>query len=105
MEKSAEDAEWAARVGERIVIAYKLAGLNRNQFAQRMGVAYPNVLRWEKGEQAPKGPFLRKIAILCDVNGHWLLTGDGPVRGLWKRVDEPPPQPETERRSSGNRKK
>lgn len=74
-------------VGARIVDAYKSAGLNRNQFSQRIGTTYQHVIRWEKGNSAPKYEYLMKIASATGRSVHWIATGEEPA-GV---VTEPPP--------------
>lgn len=98
-----DEKQWRIALGERIVVGYKLAGMNRNQFASKLRVAYANVLRWETGESAPKGPYLIRIAEICDVNLHWLMTGDGLIRGPWKRAGaaDSPSGPKGRKESAG----
>lgn len=64
----------ATTLGERIVEAYKDAGLNRNQFAKRLGTVYHNVIRWEEGS-VPGPEYLSKIASITGVTVDWLLHG------------------------------
>jgi transcriptional regulator with XRE-family HTH domain len=74
-------------IGKRIIQAYEEAGLNRHQFAQRLGTTYSNVLRWEKGETQPKGPYLTKIAELTGVTIAWLMSGDESLKGKETRLE------------------
>lgn len=43
-------------------------------------VSYPNILRYVQGTE-PKREALAKITSKLDINGTWLLTGEGPRRG------------------------
>lgn len=59
-------------IGERIIYAYRKAGLNRNQFSKAIGTTYANVMRWEKGT-TPRSEYIQAIAELTGVTTDWLL--------------------------------
>lgn len=63
-------------VGERIRRGYQAVGLNRNQFAKKLGTTYPNAMRWENNETTPKGDYLVKIAVIIGRTPRWILTGE-----------------------------
>jgi transcriptional regulator with XRE-family HTH domain len=51
-----------ATVGERIVEAYKKAGLNRNQLSKQTHLDYATIIQWEQGKKNPRGDSLVLVA-------------------------------------------
>ena len=47
--------------------ARKRAGLTQVQLSKKIGVAQPNLARWETGRRNPKLEALQKISAACDV--------------------------------------
>jgi transcriptional regulator with XRE-family HTH domain len=70
--------------------------LEREAFAEKVGVSKSTIARWEQGRGTPKGGELARIAKEFNVNIHWLLTGETgpPVReetAIYKDREEPRP--------------
>lgn len=68
----------------RIVYAFSLSGLPQADVARAFGVDRSRVSRWfnpdaEQGEM-PGPDYLPLLPELLGVDGHWLLTGEGPMR-------------------------
>lgn len=72
MNTAPTDKRPESTIGERIIYAYRKAGLNRNQFAKAIGTTYANVMRWEKGA-TPGSGYIQAIAELTGVTTDWLL--------------------------------
>ena len=51
----------------RIRAARALAGLSRNQLAERLGVSSHTVAKWEAGIQYPNAERLEQIGVACGV--------------------------------------
>ncbi len=49
-------------LGSRIEMARKVAGLSQRELALRLGVDEKTVGRWERGENAPRGRHLQRLA-------------------------------------------
>lgn len=49
-------------VGYRIKAARKAAGLTQKDLAEKVGVDYQSVMRWEKGTRSPRIPTLQNLA-------------------------------------------
>lgn len=64
--------------GERIKLAYQRAGMNRNQFMQKVGTTYSNVMRWERG--AFPRDHISKIAEVTGRSETWILKGEDAER-------------------------
>lgn len=75
------DAEKRRRgeVGARIIHAYRLAGLQQAELAQRIGVSPRWVRKLERGEAQPDA-YLERIARETGVDLTWLRTGEKPSR-------------------------
>lgn len=68
-------------LGERIRIARELRGLEQTELALRIGIDGPGgnstVSRWESGQHMPRAEHLAALVRELNIDGHWLLTGDG----------------------------
>lgn len=62
-------------MGDRIRKAYLDAGMNRAEFARRLGVQYHQVAGWEEGRQ-PKPDRLNQIAEVLGKSMEWLMRGE-----------------------------
>lgn len=65
--------------GERLRYAREKRGLSQEDLAERLGLertSASSVVRWESGTQ-PKANRIEQIVRALDVDGDWLLTGDG----------------------------
>lgn len=90
---------------QRIVLAIRESGVPRAHIEAHLGVDKSRVSRWanpdpNKGEM-PSEDYLPLLTELLDVNGHWLLTGQGEKWRRERRVaafDIRPDDPAEERR-------
>jgi transcriptional regulator with XRE-family HTH domain len=44
------------------------------------GADHSSIGKYETGKTVPSGPFLAALALEANIDGHWLLTGDGAPR-------------------------
>jgi transcriptional regulator with XRE-family HTH domain len=80
--RARESAREAMR--QRIVLAIRESGLLQADIVEALGVDKSRVSRWANEDPAkgeiPSEEFLPLLPNLLRVNGHWLLTGQGPRR-------------------------
>lgn len=71
-------------VAERIRIAREHAGLEQQEFADRIGFSRRQVVAWENGANTPPIWALEAIRDHCDVDPEWILAGpgDAPLRDV-----------------------
>jgi transcriptional regulator with XRE-family HTH domain len=62
---------------ERFAMIRKKLGFNQGDFAQKMGLSKPTILRYETDGGYPDAGTLLKLIQGYDVNINWLLTGKG----------------------------
>lgn len=62
----------------RLREALQLRGLSQADLARRIGVGEATVSEWLTRGRAPLGDVMLLLPEVLDVNGHWLLTGNGP---------------------------
>lgn len=62
---------------KRLIEVRNSYGLSGYAFAKKLNIPQPTYLRYETGEQKPSGKLLGALAVYCNVNINWLLTGDG----------------------------
>jgi len=67
----------ANNIGERIKLIRKNKGLSQKDFAKKLNLTQGFLSNIEKGRHNPTAEVLNRIANTCDINGHWLLTGEG----------------------------
>ena len=65
------------RVAERIRIAREHAGLDQQEFADRIGFSRRQVVAWEAAANMPPIWALEGIREHCDVDPEWVLSGPG----------------------------
>ena len=63
----------------RIRLRFEQLGITKNELARRVQAAGPTVIEWFTKGALPDGEKLARLPEALGVNGHWLLTGDGPV--------------------------
>lgn len=66
-------------MNERIKAVRESAGLNRSQFAKRIGTTLASVSYYESGSRNPSNAVLLSISREFHVSLHWLQTGEGPM--------------------------
>lgn len=68
-------------LGERIKAAREAAGLTQGELGDLLGgVDYTRVSKWETDAQTPKHDKLVLLTESLGICGHWLLTGQGPMK-------------------------
>lgn len=67
--------EHSQTVGQRIKAARKAAGLTQQQLAEKSGLKYQNITKWERGERNPKIETLLKISEACGCSVMYLTFG------------------------------
>ena len=70
------------KLGERLRELRKKAGLTQEELAERVGVHFISVSRWENGVDVPKTLKLKKLASALGVSEAELLNG--PEEAAWK---------------------
>lgn len=63
--------------GARIAHAREQRRLTQAELAQRMGVHYMTISKWERGDQVPKRPGFLALGEVLGVSASWLETGVG----------------------------
>ena len=61
----------------RIALAMTIRDLSQSEVARRIGCRQSIVSDWLQKDRAPSGIYLTKLPAALDVDGHWLLTGEG----------------------------
>lgn len=82
---SKKRAQQSAReaLRHRIALAFRLSGRVQSDVARELGVDGSRVSRWfnpdDRQGEVPGPDYLPLLPELLGVDGHWLLTGDGPM--------------------------
>lgn len=80
-------------IGRRIRWCRLERGLTQRELAEDVSpdildpISQVTVTCWETGRAVPCINNLVRLSEVCDVNLHWLLTGEGPKRWPRKRGD------------------
>ena len=53
-------------------------GMSQADLARELGVGVATVSEWFTRGRVPNGDVMLRLPLALGVNGHWLLTGDGP---------------------------
>ena len=64
-------------LSERIKKARKIKNYTQEQLAEKINVTKQTIVNYEKNKQEPTFSKILQIAEICDVNKHWILTGEG----------------------------
>lgn len=64
--------------GDRLREARKGRGLTGSELGDRTGIDNSTISRWERGQRAPGGSFVTKLARELGVTERWLMSGEGP---------------------------
>jgi repressor LexA len=63
-------------LGDRIKKMRKRAGLTQVELAEKLGIAYPTLNKYERGHRTPDAALLNRVAKLLGCNPGWLLSGE-----------------------------
>lgn len=67
-------------LGTRLALARQRAGMTQTALAHLLGLgAGSRISDWESGRTSPTAATMLQLPHIFGVNGHWLLTGDGPM--------------------------
>ena len=61
----------------RLIDVRKAFNLSGYAFAKKLNIPQPTYLRYEIGEQKPSGKLIKALVLTCNINAHWLFTGEG----------------------------
>lgn len=64
---------------KRLAKALALKGWTPNRLATELGTSASRVTSWLDGESMPGGEHLVRMPATLEINGHWLLTGNGHI--------------------------
>lgn len=53
--------------------------MSQADLARELGVGVATVSEWFTRGRVPNGDVMLRLPAVLSVNGHWLLTGDGPI--------------------------
>jgi transcriptional regulator with XRE-family HTH domain len=78
---------------DRLRKARELTGMEKQEFAEQLGIHRDSVANYEAGRRHPRRPVLIAWALTCDVDLDWLTDGVVHPLGLeprthWLRADE-----------------
>lgn len=76
------------KLNERIRLARKKVGLTQGQLAEKIGIAFQTLNKYEKGHRLPDAEILRQIAIITGVDAGWLLIGVEKITGVHRETEE-----------------
>ena len=62
---------------KRLIEVRKSYNLSGYAFAKKLNIPQPTYLRYETGEQKPSARLIEALVLICNVNAHWLFTGEG----------------------------
>ena len=65
-------------LGDRIKKMRKRAGLTQTKLAEKLGIAYPTLNKYERGHRTPDAALLNRLAKLIECDPGWLLSGESP---------------------------
>ncbi|MDN3578674.1 helix-turn-helix transcriptional regulator [Chitinimonas viridis] len=78
MEAKLYDPNLCENFADRVEFIVARAG-GPAEFARRLGISAPALMRWRKGEAEPTLSNLVKLAEASGVHVEWLATGQGPI--------------------------
>jgi transcriptional regulator with XRE-family HTH domain len=64
-------------IGERIKIVRESKNLSIREFADKISVSHPIVIKWENETSTPNGKHIAEICRVFGVSSDWLLNGWG----------------------------
>ena len=76
-DKNAKIIKKNSRIGDRVRKVREDMGLSQSELAKKLGFTKPAVVsRFERNKRLPSTDTLVRLATLCEVDLHWLLTGN-----------------------------
>lgn len=77
-------------LGERLRLARLRKEMRQGDVGDALGLSSGHALvsQWERDKAIPTGEHLLALPGILGVNGHWLLTGDGPVEAPGTVTDD-----------------
>lgn len=63
-------------IGERIKQLRAVAGLTQTELAEKVGLTYVQVGRYETGKSKPSSEVLQKLAVALETSTDFLMNGD-----------------------------
>lgn len=76
---------------KRLDKAIRSSGLSRNRVAQLVEVGSGTISEWFTKGSVPSGDILSRFTEKLGINGHWLLTGEGTMKGSAPDGESEPP--------------
>jgi transcriptional regulator with XRE-family HTH domain len=73
-------------IAARVFAVADALGWTVADIAKALGQPHATVLKWRNGA-TPGGDALSRLPAVLKVNGHWLLTGEGPMAAPGARPD------------------
>ena len=88
---SSKNTRMNKKLGDRIALARKRAGLTQEELAKKLDIAYPTLNKYERGHRIPDAELLSRMVKLLDCDPGWLLTGEGSIerkKASYASIDE-----------------
>jgi len=76
-ERSIADDREIAELCRRIAFSMSVRQLSQSEVARRLGCTQSVVSEWVAKHRAPSGMYFCRLPEALEVDGHWLLTGEG----------------------------
>lgn len=76
-----------AEINRRLLEIVRSAGMSQADCVRATGLTSPAVSDWFNRGAVPDAATLARLALHLHVNGHWLLTGQGPRDDLLRREE------------------
>lgn len=75
-------------LSRRIAHARKKSGLNQKDLAEKLGISYPTLNRYEVGRRSVPGELLIRIIEITGCDPAWLLTGIEADKARSEKISE-----------------
>ena len=76
-ERSRADDQEIAELCRRIAFSMSVRQLSQSEVARRVGCQQSVVSEWVAKNRAPSGLYIIRLPEALEIDGHWLLTGEG----------------------------
>lgn len=70
---------------DRLKYALSASGLTKVELGEMLGTAPARISEWASGRTTPSMIFLCMLPEILDVDGHWLLTGNGDMKAVHRK--------------------